>query len=91
MQERSFGRLVVSALALVFANAAVAEEATPSPPKSKSKSDKDRVEMVKCYANSCAGAFEYKGKKNSCNAPSDAMEVPKSVCDPKKGLKIVTK
>lgn len=75
---------IVSLFTALINTAALAQtEKTASPPKKKG--------MVYCLSQTCAGKFEYNGQQNSCDQKSDAMLVPKKICDPKKGLKIVKK
>ena len=90
MKKAAFGALVLGTLASMTSGIAAAADAKKTAPATRETPAAKAAEekMVKCYADSCAGKFEYKGKSNSCNQVSDAMEVPASVCDPKKGLKI---
>ncbi|MBI1860777.1 MAG: hypothetical protein HYR96_07665 [Deltaproteobacteria bacterium] len=70
---------------------AVAATVLAQPSLAAKKPKKGKEEMVKCYSETCAGKVTYKGKSNSCNQPTDAIECPKSLCDTTKGLKIAEK
>ena len=89
MKSKAFGILVVAAVASLLSSSAFAETAKKPGAAKPSAGGKSKTDLVKCFSQSCAGIFEYKGEKNSCDSKAFAMAVPKEICDPKKGLKIV--
>lgn len=86
--KSSFGVVAAAAFTALISAQAFGDEA-PKAAEAAKPAAAAKGDMVKCVSNTCAGKFSYNGKENSCNAPSDAMEVPKKVCDAKKGLKIL--
>jgi hypothetical protein len=97
MQNKKFGILMAGAITAMTANLASANEhdaakaakgKKAAPAKTAPAEEAGKMEMVKCYSESCAGKLEFKGQKNTCGGKSHAMEVPKDSCDTKKGLVI---